>query len=563
MSDKLLLKEEVREISKALAKLSEKVSPEVLVKDKKFIQAYQYLCTKKKELAGYDLRTFVELSWEVVTGKKFKPQWYIDVICEHLELMYECEFLKLIISISPRSGKSTILSQMYPVWLWLQDPGIKVLSAAYGRTLCGRDATASRNLINSEWFQSTWGNRFKWAYDQNTKLYYRNNLGGERFATSPESTATGMSGDFLLMDDINKAKDAYSPAKLRTAVEFYEGTLISRYVDAMKYRQVCLQQRLSVDDLSGTLQRDHGDWVVLTLPEEYTGVKLIGFNRLDPRTYVGQLLKPELLPMEKVKELKETNEFTWESQYQQNPVPPGGAYVKEEDLMYWSHDGSLMRPALGDFDLLFASWDLSDGTIEAHSCDTCGIVIGKIGRQLFVLDCVLSKLTFPEQAKAVMEFNRRYNLGFSLIEKHSNGTAIIDYLQKDHPKDCGNLIPILTKEYGGDKLTRFFITLPDFASRRIYLPKKGVHLYSEEMRSQLLTFPKSSKNDFVDALVHAINYINKNPDITGANHNVSYQIDPNGSGEESVNPYRVYGNVGSIYEDNVCSDVVELFSGTR
>lgn len=479
-----------------------------LAKDDLFLSLLQQRQIIKIELCRYDLHEFVKSAWKIVTATEYVEQWYLRIICEHLEMLYDCEFLKIIISISPRSGKSTILSQIFPVWLWLQDITTKILTVSYGSVLSGRDASRSRDLINHPFFQTHWGELFEWAGDQNAKHYYRNTSGGERIGTSPGGMGTGTGAHYLCMDDINKASDAGSTKKLREAVDYYEGTLISRYIDPTKYRQVCLQQRISIDDLSGILQREHRGWEVLCLPEEYTGIKNIGFGFKDPRTEIGELLKPGLLPRKQVDEIKSTNLFTWESQYQQNPVPPGGAYVKEEDLRWWANHGKLARPTLEDFNNLFLSADLGDGSTESNSSYTCVLLLGVIGLKIYVLDVVYKKLTFPEQVTTFLNLRKSYkNISFSLVEEHSNGRALCDYLEKEHLFE--NLVRIDTRKYGGDKVSRFFATLPNFVANNIYLPDNNASSFSGMMRSQLLAFPKCTDKDFVDALTQAINYWNK------------------------------------------------------
>lgn len=496
-ADWLLLKNE-------LTKYAQNKTPEELQRSASFQKLAEYYKTINVELCRYDLGEFIAQAWKPVTSVDYIPAWYIDVISDHMESLYDLEFAKLIINLSPRSGKSTILSQIYPVWLWLQDPRNKILTVSYRRDLSMRDARSSRDLINSNFFQVNWGHLFEWATDQNAKTYYENQNGGNRMGLSVGASPTGFGYHYICMDDINSGQDATSPAKLRGAIEYYEGSLRTRWQSPETFRQVCLQQRISTEDMSGYLEREHGDWVILRLPEEYTGVKHIGYRGIDQRNHIGEILKPKLFSREYIEKEKK-NPFFWEAQFQQNPIPPGGAYVKHDDLRFWKTDGINMRPALEEFNSIFMSVDLSDGSLDNGSSFNCFLIIGLIGAKIFVLDIVLEKLAFPDQIKTFLKLRNQYNTSFQLVEELSNGRALCDFLEREYT--VNNNVRIQPKEYGGDKFTRFSTTLHHYSQNHVWLPHHTVNAKSKTCADQMITFPKGVNDDFVDALSQAINYI--------------------------------------------------------
>lgn len=89
-------------------------------------------------------------------------------------------------------------------------------------------------------------------------------------------------------------------------------------------------QRLHMDDLTGWLLRSSHEWTLLELPaiaEEEQRV-LIGDGKYHFRR-VDDLLHPEREPLAVLERLKEQfGSDTFAAQYQQRPVPPGGAMVK-------------------------------------------------------------------------------------------------------------------------------------------------------------------------------------------------------------------------------------------
>lgn len=500
------------DLNKTIKTLVEKSTQQQLANNPDFRKLMKYRNMLTTQLGKYDLHTFVSNCWQITQKMDYQEQWYIREICRHLELLYDLEFLKLIISISPRSGKSTILSTIYPVWLWLQEASNKIISVSYDVSLATRDMSMSRDLMNSSWFGERYGDLFKFAFDQNQKDNYKNDKGGSRLAVSPGSKVTGYGAHYLCMDDINRAQEAGNTKALHKVIKFYEGTLSTRWVTPDTFRRVCLQQRLSVDDLSGYLQREDSGWVVLSLPEEYTGRKHIGYGGVDPRNSVGELLKPTLLDRRYADEMKEKKSFVWESQFQQNPVPPGGRYVKDTTLRYWSITSDKMRPPLDEFEYIFISADLSDGSLAEEASYNCFLVCGVIGRKLYVLDVEYEKLTFPDQLRAIEKLHQRYpQWDFNLIEEHSSGRNLCDYLlrEKKEMYSDEDFVRIHVKDYGGDKLSRFMSTLPWFEKNFVYLPDKLAHSRSEIFVAQLLSFPNTMDKDFVDALTQALNYVDR------------------------------------------------------
>ena len=115
------------------------------------------------------------------------------------------EIKRLLVNFPPRCSKSNICSVAWPVWTWIQKeksitsgPQVRFFCGSYGHTLGLKLATKSRRLIESPWFQGRWGDRFRLAGDQNTKMLFENSLGGAREATTPSGGVLGAGGDIIV-----------------------------------------------------------------------------------------------------------------------------------------------------------------------------------------------------------------------------------------------------------------------------------------------------------------------------------------------------------------------------
>ena len=504
------LKSEIKYLEKECVGLSDK-----MLKSQQGRKILDYLGKLRVELMECDFYSYVQGMWHIApTGSEFEPQWYIECICDHIEMMLDLEFLKLIVSISPRSAKSTIISQLAPTWLWIVDPTESIISASYGDHLVKRDMTVSRAIIDSPKYQENWGNKFKWSKDQNEKKYYRNDKNGFRLGLTPRGIGTGEGCTWLFVDDPHKAQEAQNQKLIEQVyVDWWKGTMWNRYRTLGTFRRVIIHQRLAEYDLAGKLQTEEDDWVVLSLQERFTGQTFIGHKWQDPRTVLGQLLKPTLFD-EKAAREKEQDKFNWSAQYMQDPVLEGSSYINLEQIRVYDESN---QPALCEFDALITSWDLSGGSIEEDASFTCGICVGILGNKKYILGWEYGKFTFPQQVEAFLRLRKKFDgVKIHLIENHANGSALIDHLTISYDELLreDTLEPINPKDYGGSKENRLFSCLPQFEKQLVFMPSQAhmsLGVQSNLFISHLTGFPRKKEKDFVDALSQVLNYLFLNP----------------------------------------------------
>lgn len=153
----------------------------------------------KREKCEKDLYFFMSQCWSVIEGgKPFVGGWAAQVMCEHLEAVYHGDIKRLLMNLPPRTGKSNLLSVIFPVWCWLQNPGEQLFTISYSEKLAMRDNVRARRLILSPWFQKRWGHRFQLSEDQSTKLRVDNMQGGYRVVAGVDGTVLGEGGSLLI-----------------------------------------------------------------------------------------------------------------------------------------------------------------------------------------------------------------------------------------------------------------------------------------------------------------------------------------------------------------------------
>jgi hypothetical protein len=125
---------------------------------------------QKQTAAEDSLRQFVEQGWDVLEpGTKFIPGLHVDAVCEHLQAMIEERLKDLIINIPPGFAKSMIGAVFFPAWVWIKRPEYRFLYSSYKAEYAVRDSVKCRSLIQSNWYQDRWKDKFKLKSDQNEK----------------------------------------------------------------------------------------------------------------------------------------------------------------------------------------------------------------------------------------------------------------------------------------------------------------------------------------------------------------------------------------------------------
>lgn len=158
-----------------------------------------------------DLAKFIAAAWPVLEpGRKFVSNWHIDAIAEHLTAAMNGQIRNLLINIPPRHMKSLSVCVFWPCWVWAQNteglspeesngkgPNTRWLFSSYKQELSTRDSLKCRRLIQSNWYQKLWGDRFCFVDDQNQKTRFENDKSGYRLSTT-SGTGVGEGGDYVI-----------------------------------------------------------------------------------------------------------------------------------------------------------------------------------------------------------------------------------------------------------------------------------------------------------------------------------------------------------------------------
>ncbi len=414
-----------------------------------------------KSLATDSFRDFIPQAWKIVEpATELKMNWHIEAVADHLQACYTRQIVKLIVNVPPGSLKSTLTSVMFQPWVWIQEPSARFLTSSYGAELAVRDSVKSRRLIDSEWYQGNWGDKFEMTSDQNTKSSYENNKTGYRIAMGTGGKATGFRGGYLIIDDAHNVKDILSitEANLNTTIEWWDNAWKSRLNKDGIF--IIIMQRLHDKDVVGH-ELAKGGWEHLLLPQEYepkrSKVTCIGF--VDPRKEEGEYLHSKMFgDGEKKEALKDLKELGYASQHQQRPSPKKGNIFKRS---WWKYYREL--PHRDEWELFAHSWDTAYKDKEQN--DYWGFCSGiKTNNRLYIKGYSRRKMEVPEGERSIKNLYYKDMPDVVLVEDKASGQSIIQFAHQDTD------IPMLSVEVSIDKVARANAQSGKVAAGLILLP---------------------------------------------------------------------------------------------
>ena len=290
-------------------------------------------------------------------------------------------------------------------------------------------------------------------------------------------------------------KQAMSESSRKSAVQWFQNTLLSRLNLKGEDVIIVVMQRLHVDDLVGVLL-EQGGWHHLNLPAIADGPEVIpiGHGKVHRRE-VDDVLDPVREPRHVLEELKARMglmDFT--AQYLQRPIPAEGNLIKREWLKtYWTAP----QPQPGD--IFVISWDTAMKASEIADYSV-GTVWHVQGDNCYLLDLIRNRLDFPDLKRAVIKQKEQWPSAQILIEDKGSGTSLIQELR--HQQIA--VIPIVCKD---DKVTRLFATQPRFESGSVHFPGQAPWL--EDLITELLAFPHGRHDDQVDSIAQALAWLDQ------------------------------------------------------
>ncbi len=470
-------------------------------------QAKEEVCLIQEEKVKRACETsyynFFRVAWNQLEPRTpLKDNWHIKYLCNIFQAEIERignrlpKTKDLIINMPPRSTKSYLCSVMLPAWAWIDYSFIRFISTSHSSSLSTHHCRQTRDLIESQWYQNYWGDRFTMKTDQNVKGHYANEEGGTRLSTSVKGSITGFGADVIIPDDIFNPKDVISVDALAHANNYYDTTLYSRLDDQEVGIRIVVQQRVHEDDLTGHLLKKYpDDYTHICIPAETEGAivkpdKLIKKYKFSKDSASG-LFFPTRFTRSYLDRLKKAGRKFYLGQILQMPS-------EKEGNVYMRKDFRIYQVLPDGFDKIVQSWDMNFKEGKNLSF-VCGQVWGLRKVNRYLLDEWREQVGFKKAMKAILTMKAKWPASENIwVEDKANGPAVMEMLEDDVEGLCP-VTPDWGSKYGRAEATSYLVE-----GGNVFVPDPSLNPWVEDYLDEVTSFPNTTFNDRVDCTSQAL-----------------------------------------------------------
>ncbi len=315
---------------------------------------------------------FTRFWFELMIGEKMLVNWHIRLITKKMDAIYRGHesvenYGNIIINIPPGGMKTMLLSVMSPAYLnVLSQIGVidkfRNMNISYANTLVERNSRQTRDMISSREYQELWPCTFGVNKAEEWEILDdRGKIKAQTTSRAIGGQITGGRGGYfgpsysgaVIQDDPDKPEDMFSQTKRESAHRRQTNTVRSRRGDKSKDHptpMMLIQQRLHDEDTSAFLLGK------IAGSEKGIGIKFdhIEIPALITEDYLAKLPKdvredcwncikdsdcreingvkywsywPEMEHVDQLIEVWEADEYTFMSQYMQNPIKQSGSLI--------------------------------------------------------------------------------------------------------------------------------------------------------------------------------------------------------------------------------------------
>ena len=423
------------------------------------------------------LLEFTRYFYEYITGRPFvisRPvgrESHHITCCKALTSVMRLEILREIINLPPGCGKSTLVS-MWAAWGWASYPDANYLYISYSHELATKHTAFIRSIVASKMYRYLFD--IEIDNDSRAKDSFKTTAGGTIKAFGSGGAITGQDAGLpglnrfsgaVILDDAHKPDEAHSDTIRQNVINNYDETIRQR-CRGINVPIVYIGQRVHEADLTEFFLsgKDVDEWHTTIL------------KGLDS---AGNALYPEMMPKEKLLLLKEKSPYVFASQYQQDPMPAGGALFKPGWFKVFDEEPKCHATFITvDTAETEKSWN--DATVFSfwgvYETEYAGRKTGDIA--LHWLDCVELRIEPKDLKDSFIEFYANCCMypkppKIAAIEKKSTGVTLISVL---HDLQGMQIRQIERNASSGSKSQRFLDMQPFIAERMVSFARNARHM---------------------------------------------------------------------------------------
>ena len=454
------------------------------------------------------LLEFTRFFFKAATGRDFiisQPvgrESHHIIICRELTSIFRGEVPtnRLLIAVPPGHAKSTILS-MFVAWSFAHYPDCRFIYISYSQTLAARHTEFIKRIIGSPIFNHLFGVELR--KDSKAKDNFMTTAGGVVAAFGSAGAIVGVDAGYpgldrfsggVVCDDLHKVDEAHSDVVRSGVIRNYSETIQQR-PRGFNVPIISIGQRVHEDDIAAHLMAGKDGY-------EWRQVILKALDDADNALY------PEAFPKEMLLKRQETDPYTFSSQFQQSPVPSGGALFKPAWFVSLAEEPEMITTFItADTAETSKSWN--DATVFSfwgiYEIESFGRKTGTTG--LHWIDCIEIRVEPKDLKDNFLEFWQACMLyatppTFAAIEKKSTGVTLSSVLSEMRGLQIRN---IERTRASGSKAQRFLEIQPYIAEKLVSVPAYGKHIQMcLEHMSKITANDTHRHDDICDTAADAI-----------------------------------------------------------
>lgn len=455
------------------------------------------------DLVSRSFYHFLVYFWDTIVEDEFQDNWHIEYICNELQAAAEKVFRNepkdadLIINVPPGSSKSTIVTIMFPAWVWTRMLHARFITGSYSSDLSILHAVKSRDVMKSAKFQELFPGLVQFKRDMDGKTAYENTGKGSRHITSPGGTATGKHAHFIIVDDPINPELAFSEVERKKAVRWMDKTMSSRKVNKKVTLTILVMQRLAEDDPTGHLLAKKNKAIKhICLPSEITEL-----DNVRPKSaeafYTDGLLDPVRLDRAVLDEAKtDLGSVDYAGQHLQSPHAAAGNIFKREWFKTYRELPNA-RPIR-----VTHSWDTAYKAKQANDF-SCNMVWHQYASGHYLVKFWMEKVETPVLKREVKTQYAADPAESVLIEDKASGQGLLQDLEAE------TTLPLVPVQPDADKVVRANRAAPTVEAGNVYLPEGAE--WTAGLIDRLCAFPGVKHDDDTDAFTQYLNWVRSQP----------------------------------------------------
>lgn len=449
---------------------------------------------------------FTRTFFPLVTGREFTisnpvgRESHFITIARELTLCARMQNPSLIINVPPGHGKSVMLS-MWVAWTMSRYPNSQFLYISYGKVLATKHTEFIKRIISCAHYRELFGVEIR--HDSKAKDFFQTTQGGTVKSFGSSGAITGQDGGLpncdhfsgaVIMDDMHKPDEVHSDTIRQTVIDNYRETILQR-PRGPNVPMVFIGQRLHEDDLPAYMLsgKDERVW------------KTVVLKAIDS---AGNALYPEVNPLAQLLEKQEKNAYVFASQFQQDPIPAGGALFKPENFVLLAEEPKITYTFI-TADTAETAKSYNDATVFSfwgiYEIVEYGQKTGQYG--LHWLDCHEIRVEPKYLKDEFISFYQECMLHpvkplVACIEKKSTGVTLISTLQDLRGLQVRD---VKRTKASGSKTERFLEIQPIVASKLISFTEHARHTEKCIQHMMKITANDTHRHDDIcDTLYDAI-----------------------------------------------------------